>query len=70
MRSRIGGIVVAIILAAVRMPAQNRALVLDGGTLIDGTGRPPLADAIVVVQGNRIAAVGRRGQVTMPANEM
>src|SRR5213078_1825748 len=43
-------------------------LVLDGGTLIDGTGKAPVADAVVVVTGNRITAVGRRGQVTVPAN--
>lgn len=42
-------------------------LVLDGGTLIDGTGRAPVADAIVVVEGNRIKAVGTRGQVAVPA---
>ncbi len=47
--------------------AQGPGLVLQGGTLIDGTGRPPIADAVVVVEGNRIRAVGRRGQVPVPA---
>ena len=47
--------------------AQNRVLVLEGGTLIDGTGRAPIADAVVVVEGPRITAVGARGQVTYPA---
>ncbi len=47
--------------------AQQRVLVLDGGTLIDGTGRPPLANAVVVVEGTRIKSVGTRGQVTVPA---
>src|SRR4029077_1100939 len=32
------------------------------------TGRPPLPDAVVVVEGTRIKAVGRRGQVTIPPN--
>ena len=51
------------------MPAaQKRALVLEGGTLIDGTGKAPVADAVVVVEGNRITAVGRRGQVSVPPN--
>jgi imidazolonepropionase-like amidohydrolase len=43
-------------------------LVLEGGTLIDGTGRSPVADAVVVVEGGRIKAVGVRGQVSYPAN--
>jgi imidazolonepropionase-like amidohydrolase len=41
---------------------------LDGGTLIDGTGAAPITDAVVVVEGARITAVGRRGQVSVPAN--
>jgi len=68
MKGLISAIIVALILTAAAIPAQNRILVLDGGTLIDGTGRPPISDAVVVVQGNRITAVGRRGQVTVPAN--
>ncbi|MGE3842633.1 MAG: amidohydrolase family protein [Vicinamibacterales bacterium] len=42
-------------------------LVIQGGTLIDGNGGTPLADAVVLIQGNRIARVGRRGQVTIPS---
>jgi imidazolonepropionase-like amidohydrolase len=63
-----GGIVVALLLAIAGPAAQNRALVLEGGTLIDGTGKAPITDAVVVVEGNRIKAVGRRGQVPVPAN--
>ena len=48
--------------------SSPRTLVLDGGTLIDGTGRPPLANAVVVVEGTRITAVGTKGRVTYPAN--
>jgi imidazolonepropionase-like amidohydrolase len=43
------------------------ALVIQGGTLIDGNGGAPVANSVVVIQGNRIAAVGRAGQVTVPA---
>jgi imidazolonepropionase-like amidohydrolase len=42
-------------------------IVLQGGTLFDGTGAPPLGDAVVVIRGDRIVAVGRRGEVAMPA---
>ncbi len=36
----------------------NQALVIKGGTLLDGNGGPPLVGAVIVVKGNRIAAVG------------
>jgi imidazolonepropionase-like amidohydrolase len=38
------------------------------GRLIDGTGADPLADAVLVIQGNRIVAVGPRAQVFLPPN--
>ncbi len=46
---------------------QQGALVIQGGTLIDGNGGAPVANAVVVVQGNRITAVGTAGQVQIPA---
>jgi len=60
-----------IVLAAVSLPTISRAqkpalLVLQGGTLIDATGRPPLEDAVIVIEGERIKAVGKRGDVTVP----
>ena len=48
--------------------AQNvTPLVIQGGTLIDGTGRPPLEDAVIVIEGNRFKAVGKRGEVAVPS---
>jgi hypothetical protein len=46
--------------------AQTRPVVIQGGTLIDGTGRPPLADAVVVFQDGRIRDVGERGKIAIP----
>src|SRR4029079_1120309 len=46
--------------------AQPRLLVLEGGTLIDGTGRPPQPDAVIVVEGDRIKAVGTPAQLAAP----
>lgn len=46
---------------------QPAALVIEGGTLIDGSGGAPVRDAVVVIQGNKIATVSRKGQVTYPA---
>jgi imidazolonepropionase-like amidohydrolase len=38
-------------------------LVLLGGTLIDGTGAPPLPDAAIAITDGRVAAIGRRGEL-------
>ena len=37
-----------------------------GGTLIDGTGRPPLKDSAVVMDGEWILSVGKREEVAIP----
>lgn len=42
------------------------ALVLTGGTLIDGTGAAPVADSVVVMEKDRIVAAGPRSRVTVP----
>ncbi len=46
--------------------APARPLVVRGGTLIDATGRPPLQDVVIVIEGERIKAVGKRGDVAVP----
>ncbi|MBI2180193.1 MAG: amidohydrolase family protein [Deltaproteobacteria bacterium] len=45
----------------------EKALVLQGGKLIDGTGRPPVENAVIVIQNGRFQAVGRSGAVAIPA---
>ena len=45
-------------------PARRLAIV--GGTLIDGRGGPPLPDATVLVEGERIVAVGAAKGVRLP----
>src|SRR5256885_7451585 len=42
--------------------------VLTGGTLIDGTGATPVADAAVVIEGDRIIAAGPRVSTAWPAD--
>jgi N-acyl-D-amino-acid deacylase len=42
-------------------------IVILGATLIDGSGRAPLRDSAVVLKGDSIVAVGRRGRVRIPA---
>jgi hypothetical protein len=43
-------------------------IVIEGGTLIDGNGGAPVPDSVVIIQGNKIAAVSRKGQAQYPAN--
>ena len=66
MKSWVGVLVFAVLFGAAGAAAQDRVLVLEGGTLIDGTGRSPITDSVIVVEGTRIKAVGRRGQVSYP----
>ncbi len=66
--SRLGA-VCALLLCTTSLPlsAQDtRALVIQGGTLIDGNGGAPLPNSLIIIEGNRIAAVGAMGQVAIP----
>ncbi len=47
------------------VPAPPRAVV--GGTLLDGTGGPPVTDAVILVRDGKIEAAGPRGRVALPA---
>src|SRR5688572_2591483 len=42
------------------------AIVIEGGTLIDGTGAAPVENATVVIEGARITSVGPRARATYP----
>src|SRR5262245_221386 len=55
----------AVALATTSASPQTTALV--GGTIIDGTGRPGLANGVVVVQSGRIGCVGTENQCPIPA---
>jgi imidazolonepropionase-like amidohydrolase len=46
---------------------SDDVLVLEGGKLIDGTGRPPVENSIIVMRAGRFEAVGRRGEIRTPA---
>jgi imidazolonepropionase-like amidohydrolase len=47
---------------------QPRFTVITGATLIDGTTRPALQDAVVVIDGPRIGQIGAREAVKAPAD--
>lgn len=40
---------------------------LVGGRLIDGFGGPPLDNSVILIEGERIRAVGRQGELAIPA---
>jgi len=61
------GVALAVSIVSAQAPQQG-ALAIEGGTLIDGNGGTPVADSVIVVQGTKIIAVGRKGQVNVPAN--
>jgi len=63
-------VVCAAVLAcvvAVNAQQQPQTLVIQGGTVIDGNGGTPVANSVIVIQGNQITAVGTAGQVQAPA---
>ena len=41
--------------------------VVKGGLLIDGTGKAPIPNSVIVIEGRTIKAVGPLGQVTIPS---
>ncbi|MBA2585161.1 MAG: amidohydrolase family protein [Chthoniobacterales bacterium] len=43
-----------------------RPVALVGGRLIDGFGGPPLANSVILIDGERIAAIGTVGSMTIP----
>src|SRR5205823_10343322 len=47
-------------------PAQSVTSIV-GARLIDGTGAPPIDDAVVLVEGDRIRAAGPRARVQIPS---
>ncbi|HJU62843.1 MAG TPA: amidohydrolase family protein [Candidatus Binatia bacterium] len=46
----------------------EQALVVRGGRLIDGTGRQPVENSVIVIQAGRFHAVGRSGNVSVPSD--
>jgi imidazolonepropionase-like amidohydrolase len=57
-------LVVVLVSAAPAFAGHGTAIV--GATVIDGTGRPALTDGVVVIHGEKVAAVGPRSHVALP----
>jgi imidazolonepropionase-like amidohydrolase len=66
--------IAATLLAALCLPAYPQAggaaagvTVFEGARVITGNDAPPIDDAVLVVDGRLFAAVGRRGDIAIPA---
>jgi imidazolonepropionase-like amidohydrolase len=47
---------------------QTSRVALVGETIITGTGAPAIPDGVILIDGTRIIAVGRRSEISVPAN--
>src|SRR6202166_3041719 len=65
----VGFIAAGAVASGIAAQAQKPApvTVIQGGLLIDGTGRPPIENSIVVIEGDRFKTIGRSGEVAIPA---
>lgn len=55
-------------LAQAQPNVGENKIALVGGTLIDGSGAPALEDSVLLIDGDRIAAVGQEGSLAIPAD--
>jgi len=68
-RTRLFSIVVpcaVLFLAQPPAPGLAQTLALTGGTVIDGTGGPAIANGVVLVDGGRLSCVGNVAQCSIP----
>jgi len=68
MKTRLFFLLTILALPTVSANAQSQSttLVVNGATLIDGTGAAPVPDAAVVITGDRIVAAGPRPMIEVP----
>jgi hypothetical protein len=48
--------------AAWHRARRAQTLIIESGTLVDGTGRPPIENSIIVIEDSRFKALGRMGR--------
>jgi imidazolonepropionase-like amidohydrolase len=56
----------SIYLLTISLAATAQVKALVGGTLIDGFGGKPLSNSVIIIDGERIRAVGQVGQLAVP----
>jgi imidazolonepropionase-like amidohydrolase len=55
-----------LVTSAPHAGTMRRTIAIEHGTLIDGTGRAPIADAVILIEGERIRSVGPQETVRIP----
>jgi imidazolonepropionase-like amidohydrolase len=63
----VSGVMITLQISAAQAPSPDSRTAIVGGTVIDGNGGPPIADAVILIEGARITAVGPRRAVSIPA---
>jgi imidazolonepropionase-like amidohydrolase len=58
---------ILVLTVAVLAQQPSRFLLIERATIIDGTGRAAITDGAILIEGERIRDVGRRGDVRVPA---
>src|SRR5215469_12275349 len=58
----------AFLFFALVASAKSAPLALVGGRLIDGFGGHPLADSVIIIENERITAIGAVGTLKVPAD--
>ena len=66
-RRLLSAILMLLLLAGCKPSEESQLKAIIGGVLIDGTGGPPVSDAVIVVAGTRIRAAGPRASTPIPA---
>ena len=66
--SLVSGVSIPPAQAVLPVQEQDTPLAIVEGMLVDGNGGPPVHDAVVLIEGEKIRAVGPRGTVDIPAN--
>lgn len=64
--ARIATAIAAVLLVSAAADAQT--LAITGATVIDGTGRAPMQDAVILIRDGRIASLGSARDVAVPSN--
>ena len=64
-RLTLGTLVATLALAACTAPGKG-VIALEGATLIDGTGGPPVKDALILIRAGRIEAVSQVNEIHVP----
>jgi imidazolonepropionase-like amidohydrolase len=59
--------VLCLLLVGTVAPARSQTALFEGARLINGEGGAPIENAAFIVEGGRITAVGRSGELALPA---